>query len=134
MKTSNSIVTSLVVLLVILCVINTSMSFKFYKILQDERMKISILENQINDTIEQIQDISESIEPIKKSFNYLRTKVENTIIQSIQRFDDTLREIEGTPVAIPLKINEIDKKIQVIINELDNLNKKLNSNLKNDNN
>jgi len=82
----------------------------------------------------QVSVLEQSLEPIKKSFLNLRTKVENTIIQSIQRFDDTLREIEGSPVAIPLKVDEIDKKIQVLINEIDNLNKKITTNSQNVNN
>ena len=127
MKTTNSLVTPLVVLLIILCVVNTSVSFIFYKIRQDERMKIRMLENQVS-------VLEQSLEPIKKSFLNLRTKVENTIIQSIQRFDDTLREIEGSPVAIPLKDDEIDKKNQFLINEIDNLNKKITTNSQNVNN
>jgi len=99
----------------------------FYKIRQDERMKIRMLENQVS-------ILEQSLDPIKKSFLNLRTKIENTIIQSIQRFDDTLREIEGAPVAIPLKVDEVDKKIQVLINEIDNLNKKITTNSQNVNN
>jgi prefoldin subunit 5 len=127
MKTANSLATPLVVLLIILCVVNTSVSFMFYKIRQDERMKIRMLENQVS-------ILEQSLDPIKKSFLNLRTKIENTIIQSIQRFDDTLREIEGAPVAIPLKVDEVDKKIQVLINEIDNLNKKITTNSQNVNN
>jgi len=124
-KSTSVVIPIIISFLVVLNITTTINAFILSKTIRGIATRMSLLETQTKKMSEsfdqnrrQLQDMAVQVADMQTAVNHWNEKTREICSVTFEKFDETLHELEGYPIAVPGKLDEIRKKLGALSDQI----------------